>query len=665
MSDTERISELLAQCDDYLKRELYSEAKIAFESVLKINENNADAYKGLGNVYFYQERFEEAISFYKTATEKDPKHKIAYRAWGLALSKLKHYDEAIEKLEKAIEIDENYADAFCSLGNIHRDQGQFKKAIQEYVKANKIKPPHVYSLHNLAHIYQMLGKYSLAKKKWRIALDAYKKGEEEDIRIKNADHLFYEANIYFAIFKDYEQAKKLYNIGLSLNNENIDILIDLCELCLEQKTKCEYDADHSSKQNIYDLSQKARSYYNDALTILKKRVLKYPSVQYYLQLGNLYLLFKECKDAADSFEKALKLESDNREAFVGLGTIAMRNDDFKCAISYFSSALNQDQHDLLIKSNLAEACVKANILDKAEHDYRKILDITHYHIDSVIGLGNLYSVLGDNLRNENNNADAAAMYTDSIKYFNKSLKYSESCKGSKELNPKEKAGVYYSRGYSQVSLYESQHCKEEGILRKACEDFRKVPKADERYYKAKRAITKIKDKLNILSPNVLEGKLVPVILLIVSLCMVMGAQFLFFIGKPVWGETSYIIDGPVLDNLKKDSLREEVIRGVSMLKGNIYLQRDTFESALKQNLNEDQIKEWKNKIVSAADHGKVNSGFIPFDFPSYLLMTMVGIALLLIRPFIYQITRLKVAGIEIEKSPVDQISPSSSLGICK
>lgn len=54
-----------------------------------------------------------------------------------------------------------------------------------------------------------------------------------------------------------------------------------------------------------------------------------------------------------------------------------------------------DPDNLTIWSNLAEAYLKLNMKNKAETEYKAILGITQGHIESHIGLGEVYTAMGD------------------------------------------------------------------------------------------------------------------------------------------------------------------------------------------------------------------------------------------------------------------------------
>jgi hypothetical protein len=109
------------------------------------------------------------------------------------------------------------------------------------------------------------------------------------------------------------------------------------------------------------------------------------------------------------------------------------------AVQYFDQAEQKDIDDLtvIIGSNLAEACLKAKLADRSEAEYKKILGGTALHVESHIGLGEVYTAMGD--------AGDGDMYDEAI---------GRSTYGSKRLKKKDLSAALYSRGYANVKLYE-------------------------------------------------------------------------------------------------------------------------------------------------------------------------------------------------------------------
>lgn len=174
----------------------------------------------------------------------------------------------------------------------------------------------------------------------------------------------------------------------------------------------------------------------------------------------------------------------------------------------------------MIWSNLAEAYFKGGLQEKAEEVYHRILRITEGSLDSHIGLGEVYSAMGD--------AGDEDRYKEAIHHFTQRTQ-----QGSKILKKREMAAVFYSRGYARVKLYEiSRGTPDESLLTLARRDFDTCRQNDPDHHKAARASEKIQKALKRLSPLKIMEKLGPLAIFLLSLFIFVASNIAFFQGKP-------------------------------------------------------------------------------------------------------------------------------------
>jgi tetratricopeptide (TPR) repeat protein len=88
--------------------------------------------------------------------------------------------------------------------------------------------------------------------------------------------------------------------------------------------------------------------------------------------------------------EAMKEDGDSPQPYADLGVLYSRKGDYTKAVQYFEQALQKDIDDLTVRSNLAEACLKAKLADRSEAEYKKILGVTALHVESHIGLGEVF-----------------------------------------------------------------------------------------------------------------------------------------------------------------------------------------------------------------------------------------------------------------------------------
>ena len=147
-----------------------------------------------------------------------------------------------------------------------------------------------------------------------------------------------------------------------------------------------------------------------------------------LRLGNLHITMEEYEKAEEVLLKALQKHEDSVGILNALGIVCQRRKRFKKAVRYFEAAVRQDPEDFTLRSNLAEAYLKAKRVEEAEKEYQKILRVTPNHVESQIGMGEVYTAMGDEGEEE--------MYSAALEHYTKALKLADSPARSKRLRRK-------------------------------------------------------------------------------------------------------------------------------------------------------------------------------------------------------------------------------------
>jgi tetratricopeptide (TPR) repeat protein len=300
-----------------------------------------------------------------------------------------------------------------------------------------------------------------------------------------------------------------------------------------------------------------------------------------VQWGNLYLNMTEYDKAAVQYQKAVDLDNESGEPLNQLGVLSSRKEDFAKAIQYFEQALQRDSDNLKIKSNLAEAYLKGGKLDKAESQYKAILSITAKHVESEIGLGQVYTAMAESCHDSD-------YYEEAIHHFERAIAMAENDSSaiSKKMTSRELAALYYASGYARVKLHNaSKTIKGDRLLWDARRDFKQSVKHDKENHKAERAVKKITEKSPLFSPERFLEKVGPMTIVAMS-AFVFGLVQVSFLRKGIFHNLAF---------------------------------------------------------------------YVPVTFGSIALM-VVGF-------YLPQLLKLKVAGIELEKSSVDQITSSGTLEI--
>ena len=126
-------------------------AIIAFETVISLKPDSADAYYNVSNALKEQGKLEEAIEGYNKALAIKPDYAEAYNNMGVTLQEQDRLEEAIEAYNKALAIKPDFAEAFNNLGNALKGQTKLDGAIEAYNKALAIKPDYAEAYNNMGN----------------------------------------------------------------------------------------------------------------------------------------------------------------------------------------------------------------------------------------------------------------------------------------------------------------------------------------------------------------------------------------------------------------------------------------------------------------------------------------------------------------------------------
>jgi len=651
------------------QQERYEEAAEQYAKAVEVDPKYIDAYNSWGLMLLDEEKYAEAIEKFKQAIEVEPEYVYAYYNWGWTLISLKKYDQAITQFEKMIVKKPNDALGYNGLGLALLSCGRYTESEQKFLKAIEKNPSAPSAHYNLASLYGRLGKYRQSQKKWRDALTEFLKIKE---RQRTEYDLATIGGIYFYVFQEYDEARKIFESGLEKFPNSPDILFSLLDLYLDLKDKYIYEpADSIDKiafihWRAYDVFQKLKIILEE-----KKKQAETPSARLSacLDLGRLYKSMEEYEEAEKNLNQAIELDDSLADAYNYLGVIKTRREDYKGAIQDFKSAITREPNDTGIMSNLAEAYLKAKMLDQAEVEYRKVLRFAPSHIDSLIGLAETYVAMGDAAKDGSRVGDAEELYPQSINYYSKVIRFAEDndtfTDASKKLTKKESSGVYYSRGYARVALHDAQTRKSDLLLVQAQKDFRKLSKfeADENFQKAKRAISKIRERLNPLSVQNIEQRIGPLLISFLAFVLFIASLFVFIKGKPEEIAPTFTLSDQALQVLQAAQISPEVQVSLGYLIGQEFTTREGLLSAIEMTVGVEDYASYEQIFLSLPLTSTPEIKWKPIEISFFVLMAFGSLIFMVAGFYLQQISRFKFAGIEIEKSSVSQISAPPSLGI--
>jgi len=292
------------------------EAKKAFEKVIEIDPEYADAYYQLSSLNM--NNVEKAVNYLKKFLELKPDYKpeIYYQ---IALIYQSKNDEKkmFEYIKKSLDEDPSYLKPRYFMASYYESKGNFKDALKEYEKILEMDPDNIEILNHIGEIY-LSSPISDLEKAERYFLDT--------LKISSSDpSALYWLSTISEEKKDYEKAASyLERSSEVFNNPSTGL-------------KLSY---------YYTLINR----YPDAINVLEKLHNKWPDnreISYFLALG--YEDMGKYPDAYNLLMDIVSKKTDNQDAIMQLAIVCEKLNNVNCFEDNFRKLLkiNPDNHIVL------------------------------------------------------------------------------------------------------------------------------------------------------------------------------------------------------------------------------------------------------------------------------------------------------------------------------
>jgi eukaryotic-like serine/threonine-protein kinase len=138
---------------------LYELAENEFNTALKLEPRNADAYRELALAYENMGKPEKAESTYKTAIGLRKDDWSGLKQLGVFYNRQGRYPEAEQLLLQVIQLTPNSAHAHSNLGGVYLRDGRIDDALREFQRSVSIEPTAI-GCSNLGALYYFEGRYA-------------------------------------------------------------------------------------------------------------------------------------------------------------------------------------------------------------------------------------------------------------------------------------------------------------------------------------------------------------------------------------------------------------------------------------------------------------------------------------------------------------------------
>ncbi|MFB2837901.1 tetratricopeptide repeat protein [Floridanema evergladense] len=172
------IDAILREASELYNAGYLLEAGEKYQEILQINGDCAEAWHGLGMVYFNQEKYQDALEIISQALSFDAVNPKLHYSLGLVLEKIGYLEEAIAAYQKVIELSPQWIEAYHSLAKLLTETGNFAQAEVIYLQTIELDK-------NDYLCYLYLGNLLMMQQQIERAINAY----QTSLQFKPFDHL--------------------------------------------------------------------------------------------------------------------------------------------------------------------------------------------------------------------------------------------------------------------------------------------------------------------------------------------------------------------------------------------------------------------------------------------------------------------------------------------
>ncbi len=182
------------RADAYAQRAANDQAIADYTEAIKLNDKDAAAYAGRGQVKLAKRDYKGAIADLNEAIRLEPKATQLYVTRGYAQLVNGDPDAAVVDFSAAIGFDPKNASAYNNRGLAYRKKGDAKRAIEDYTAAIKLNPAYALAYNNRGYAYEAEGDKQAAAADFRMALtfDPSLIGAKKGLKRMGADSIIAE-----------------------------------------------------------------------------------------------------------------------------------------------------------------------------------------------------------------------------------------------------------------------------------------------------------------------------------------------------------------------------------------------------------------------------------------------------------------------------------------
>ncbi len=326
----------------YLRGQIYSSVgridngDADYRRVLSLEPNYREVWNKLGDNAYQRQLYQQALDCYlkESAINLTP---ISMRGVGRSYLKLGLIDSARHAFDRALALDSLYLPAYLDLVLLFEEEGLWEVALQNAQTALRHDPENL-DFHYLAgsNLFRM-GQGEAAASHLKIVVEAWPWHELATYNLGRT----------FMLLGNESEAQKYLDQAEVARSQNVQITL------LEETVKVLPDDPMSHAKLGYALSQLGR--YNYAMYAYQAALELDPeNLEVLVNTANLCLNLKDTTSAIYYYYEALQIQPSLVVALVNLGSIYAMLNDLEAAQKVWQTALIYDPENSVVKGHLAK-----------------------------------------------------------------------------------------------------------------------------------------------------------------------------------------------------------------------------------------------------------------------------------------------------------------------
>ena len=354
-----------------IARDYYLAARL-YKSLLTKQPGDEVLLARLGNLYVKSGKDDDAMPYFQKIIDSNPENIDALVAMGGIFRRTKEYEKSIEVLEKAIAAGAHDPQINYNIGFTYKFMGQYDKAIEYFRSVVDENPNDVLAYNHIGTILAM-------SKNHEEAINAYKKGLNID---PNHPVLHLNMAKSFEALNQNENAAASYKAALRSKPGWTEAIECYTKLLL--RTRHRKTAERLVSQTLG---------------------LNPRNAELYILLGNCLAAQSDFKGALDSYQKALSVSPDSKNAISGMAVMSEKLGRNADSLEFAQKLEQLEPENLDYLKQYADILLSSNHFDAA---LKRINNVLHREPKSLPAL----NLLGQYYLCTENDSKADSVYRD-------------------------------------------------------------------------------------------------------------------------------------------------------------------------------------------------------------------------------------------------------------